>query len=173
MKMYCDTNQFPALLFCVSHPKPHVERGMGKNYHLRFDPNLGHGICAIRRIPFPYVAFTSIFEKTWIYGIQSTIHARYQPVTNCNYWIILDPYNNWNSIELTPKSIPFEAFDDIHKVVVGLPWEPDGRRTDAPLNEDQNEDQVSTYPRGPRCHIDRRTHPSEVQKSLCRATYLR
>ena len=23
VKMYCDTNQFPELLFCVSHPKPH------------------------------------------------------------------------------------------------------------------------------------------------------
>ena len=28
---------------------------------------------------------------------------------------------------------------------VGLPWVPDGRRTDAPVNKDQNEDQVSTY----------------------------
>ena len=27
-------------------------------------------------------------------------------------------YNNWNIIELTPKSTPFEAFDDIHKVVL-------------------------------------------------------
>ena len=24
--------------------------------------------------------------------------------------------NKWNIIELTPKSTPFEAFDDIHKV---------------------------------------------------------
>ena len=28
---------------------------------------------------------------------------------------------------------------------VGLPWVPDGQRTDAPVNEDQNKDQVSTY----------------------------
>ena len=27
------------------------------------------------------------------------------------------PYKNWNIIELTPKSIPFEAFDEKHKVV--------------------------------------------------------
>ena len=47
---------------------------------------------------------------------------------------------------------------------VGMPWEPDGRHTDAPLNEDQNEDQVSTYLQVPRGLIDRRTHPSEVQK---------
>ena len=44
--------------------------------------------------------------------------ARYQPVTNCNYWPVRGPYKNWNIIELTPKSTPFEAFDDIHKVVL-------------------------------------------------------
>ena len=27
-------------------------------------------------------------------------------------------YNNWNIIELTPKSTTFEAFDEIHKVVL-------------------------------------------------------
>ena len=30
----------------------------------------------------------------------------------------MSPYKNWNIIELTPKSTPFEAFDDIHKVVL-------------------------------------------------------
>ena len=44
--------------------------------------------------------------------------ARYQPITNCTYWPVLGSYNNWNIIELTPKSIPFEAFDDINKVVL-------------------------------------------------------
>ena len=34
-------------------------------------------------------------------------------------------------------------------------------------------DQVSTYLRWPRGHLDCRTHPSELQQSLCRATYLR
>ena len=28
---------------------------------------------------------------------------------------------------------------------VGLPWIPDGQRTDAPVNKDQNEDQLATY----------------------------
>ena len=44
--------------------------------------------------------------------------ARYQPVTNCTYWPVLGSYNNWNIIELTPKSTPFEAFVEIHKVVL-------------------------------------------------------
>ena len=48
--MYCDTNQFPIFPFYGSHPKPHGARGLGKHYNIRFDPNLGHGICAIRLI---------------------------------------------------------------------------------------------------------------------------
>ena len=58
-----------------------------------------------------------MLDKPWIYGIPSTKQARYKLVTNCNYWPVLGSYNNWNIIELTPKSIPFEAFDEIHKVV--------------------------------------------------------
>ena len=27
-------------------------------------------------------------------------------------------YKNWNSIELTPKPTPFEAFDEIHQVIL-------------------------------------------------------
>ena len=44
MKIYCDTNQLPALPFCGSHPKPHGAMGLGKHYHIRFDTNIGHGI---------------------------------------------------------------------------------------------------------------------------------
>ena len=33
VKIYCNTNQFPALNFCGSNSKPHGARGMGKHYH--------------------------------------------------------------------------------------------------------------------------------------------
>ena len=118
MKIYCDTNQFPTLPFFGSYPKPHGERGLRKHYHLRFNPKLGHGICTIRRIPCACVACTSILEKPWIYGILSNKQARYQPVTNCTYWPVLGSYKNFNIIHLTPKSITFEAFDEIHQVVI-------------------------------------------------------
>ena len=74
--MYCDTNQFPTLPFYGSHPNTHGERGLSKHHHLRFDPNLGHGICAIRRIPCACVACTSMLDQPWIYGIQSTKQSR-------------------------------------------------------------------------------------------------
>ena len=45
--------------------------------------------------------------------------ARYQPVTNFTFWPVLGSYNNWNIINLTPKSTPFDVFDEIHQVVIG------------------------------------------------------
>ena len=58
--------------------------------------------------------------KTWIYGILSNKQACYQPDTNCTYWPVMGSYNNWNIIEITPKSTPFEEFDEIHQVVLGV-----------------------------------------------------
>ena len=51
VKMYCNTNQFPALPLCGPYSKPHGARGIGKHYRFRFDPKLGMGECAICRIP--------------------------------------------------------------------------------------------------------------------------
>ena len=116
--MYCDTNQFPALPFCVPHPKTHQARGLIKNYHLCFYPKLGNGICEILCIPCACVSSISMLEQPWISGLQSTKHARYQPVINFTYWPVLVPYNNCKIINLTPKSKPFEAFDEIHQVVL-------------------------------------------------------
>ena len=67
--MHCNTNQFPALPLCGPHSKPHGARGLGKHYHLRFDPNLGTGLCVIIRIPCECVACTSMLDKPWISGI--------------------------------------------------------------------------------------------------------
>ena len=62
-------NQFPESPFCGPHQKPHVARGLIKNYHLCFDPKLGHGICAICHIPYYCVACTSTLDQPWISDI--------------------------------------------------------------------------------------------------------
>ena len=69
VKMYCNTNQFPELPFCVPHSKPHGARALIKHYHLRFDPKLGMGVCAILCVPGACVSCTSILDKPWISGI--------------------------------------------------------------------------------------------------------
>ena len=67
--MYFNRNQFPVLPFCGPHSKPHGSKGLSKHYHLRFDTELGMGICEILRITCSFVACTSILDKPWISGI--------------------------------------------------------------------------------------------------------
>ena len=69
VKIYCDTNLFPEIPFCGPHPNPHGARRLSKYYNLRFDPKLGHGICANFRIPCAFVGCTSMLEKPWIPSI--------------------------------------------------------------------------------------------------------
>ena len=58
VKMYCDINQLPELLFGGLHPKPHGSSSLSKHYYLHFYPKLGNGICVIIRMPCAYVACT-------------------------------------------------------------------------------------------------------------------
>ena len=67
--MYCNTIQLPALPFCGPYSKPDGARGTGKYYHLRFDPKIGMGKCAIQHIPCACVACTSMLDKPWVSGI--------------------------------------------------------------------------------------------------------
>ena len=83
--MYCDTKRFPTLTFCGPYLNPHGTKGLSNNYHFCFDPKIGHGICAILRIPVRCVACTSMLDKLFISDILSKKQARYQPVANCTY----------------------------------------------------------------------------------------
>ena len=58
VRIYCNTNQFPALSFCDPYSKPHGARGYSKHYHSRFDTKLGMGICTTLRITCACVACT-------------------------------------------------------------------------------------------------------------------
>ena len=101
VKMYCNTNQLPTLPFCIPHSKPHGARGLGKHYHLSFDPKLGMGKCAIHLIPCACVACTSRLDKPWISGIPPEKQELYKPVTKCNYSPVLGAFNSWNIMELS------------------------------------------------------------------------
>ena len=118
--MYCNTNQFPELSFCGPHSKPHGARGLSKHYHLRFDPKLGMGVCAIRRISCACVASTSMLDKPWISGIQPEKQERYKTVTKCTYWPVVGSFNNLNIIKLSQKSTLSDTFDAIHQVVLDV-----------------------------------------------------
>ena len=116
MRIFCNTNQLPELSFCGPHSKPHGARGLSKQNHLRFNPKLGNGACTICRIPCSCVACTSVLDKPWISGTPSDKQERYKPVNNCTYWPLVGPLNNWNIIQLSQKSTPYDTFDEIHQV---------------------------------------------------------
>ena len=122
VKMYCNTNKFPALPFCGPHSKPHGARGIGKHYHFRFYPKHGMGKYAIHRIPCACVACTSMLDKPWISGISSEKQDRYKPVINCTYWPVLGAFNNRNIIKFLSKSTSSDTFDEIHQIVLNGAW---------------------------------------------------
>ena len=66
----------------------------------------------------PVLDVHQFWKNPWISGIPSKKQARYPPVANCTYWPVLGSYKNWYIIDMSPKSTPFEAFDDIPKVVL-------------------------------------------------------
>ena len=118
VRIYCNANQFTALPFCGPHSKPHGARGLSNHYRLLFYTRLGHVVCAIRHILCVCVAFTSMLDKPWISGIPSDTQDCYKPVTKFTYWPVLVSFNNWNIIQLSQKSTPSDAFDEIHQVVI-------------------------------------------------------
>ena len=67
--MYLKTKQFPELSFCVTHSKPHGDRGLSKHDHLSFDTKLGNGACSIFHISCACVTCTTMLDKLWISGI--------------------------------------------------------------------------------------------------------
>ena len=118
VKIYLNTKKFPALSFCAPNSKPHGPRGLNKHYHLLFDPKLGNGVCAICCITCACVACTSMLDKPCISGIPSDEQEHYLTVTNCTYCPVPGSLKNWNIIQLSQKSTPYYAFDEIQQVVL-------------------------------------------------------
>ena len=103
VRIYCNTNKFPALPFCGPHSKPHVARGPSKHYHLCFDTKIGNDVCEIIRIPCACVAYTSMLDKPSISGIQPNEQERYRHFTKCTYCLVLGSFHNWNIVQLSQK----------------------------------------------------------------------
>ena len=73
-----------------------------------------------------YVQF-SVFRVNVLYVHQFLINLVFlvyilknKHATNLSHVLLLDSYNNWNIIHLTPKSTYFEVFDEIHQVVLDV-----------------------------------------------------
>jgi len=93
--MTWDRSKFPALNIAEGRKKIHGSGTVLSHYHYRFDPDIGYGKCAMRRIPCLCVQCTNQLDKEWIPGVDAEDQARYAPVRNCKYHGILGDYNNW------------------------------------------------------------------------------
>ena len=89
VKMYYNTSQFLELSFCGPHSKTVGAKGLSKHYHLRFDPKIGMGTCAILCILCACVVCTSMLDKPCISSIPLDEKERYKPITKCTYWSVL------------------------------------------------------------------------------------
>ena len=58
-----------------------------------------------------------MLDKPWISGIPPDEKECYKPVTKCTYWPVLGSFNNWNIIQLSHNSTPYDSFDEINQVV--------------------------------------------------------
>ena len=95
VKMTWDRSKFPALNVPEGRKKIHGSGTVLSHYHYRFDPDIGYGKCAMRRIPCLCVQCTDQLDKAWIPGVDAEAQPRYAPVYNCKYHAILGEYNNW------------------------------------------------------------------------------
>ena len=108
--MYFTTNQFRELAFCGPHNKPHVARGSGKHYHIRFDPKLGHGTYAICCIPCVCTKYTYTLDKPWDTYVTPHQQPYYQPVKDFSKCTVLGS-NNYNNIIFSHKETSSEEID--------------------------------------------------------------
>ena len=83
VKIFCDRNQFPILMFCGPHKNPHGVTWLGKHYHIRFYPKLGHSLCSILWISCTCAECTSMLDKHWVPSLLPQQKPRYQPVHEC------------------------------------------------------------------------------------------
>ena len=111
-------NTVPSIVILWSTWKPHGVRGLSKHHHLRLDPKLGYGKCAIRRISCVWIYCINMLDKPWFIDSEPTRKTHHQPVEYCTYWPVLGSFNNWKMIQFTNKTTTNEDFDVVHKVVL-------------------------------------------------------
>ena len=93
-------------------------------YHIRCDPDLGQGFCAMRRIPCACIACVTQLSHPWTPNIDKLLQPRYaiEPPC-CKYASILRGYNKWYLTELIiqPDSTSKEEMQEMHEgVLMGM-----------------------------------------------------
>ena len=118
VKMYVTTNQFTKCICFVPHNIPHSAHRLGKHYHMRFYPKLGHGTYAICWILYECTQCKSTLDKPWKPGVPPHQHPQYEPVKYCIYWPVFDYFNNRDIINFPHKATSSEDIENNNEVVL-------------------------------------------------------
>ena len=99
---------------------------MKRFYHIRCDPNLDKGFCAMQEIPCACTGCVEKLSNHWLLNLDKTLQPRYsiEPET-CKYSSILLGYNKWYITKLTLKketTNPDEMDIKDKLVLNGMTW---------------------------------------------------
>ena len=112
-------SKFPKLNIANGRNKVYGSGTVLSHYHYRFDPRIGHGKCAMRRIPCLCKHCLDTLDKKWISGECAEDQPCYAPVLNCKYNQILGHYNNWIIMEFeVSENTNDDDIEDIHKSIL-------------------------------------------------------
>ena len=70
-------------------------------YHIRCDPDLSEGFCALQHIPCDCTGCFEQLSNPWLHNRDKILQPRYaiKPIT-CNYSSILRGYNKWYIVQI-------------------------------------------------------------------------
>ena len=112
-------SKFPKLKIAKNKEKIRDSSSVLSHYHYRFDPRLGHGKCAMRRIPCLCDQCCEMLDKKWIPGVNAENQPCYSPVLNCKYHDILGDYNNWIIMPfITYSNTCEDDIEELHKSIL-------------------------------------------------------
>jgi hypothetical protein len=93
--------------------------GLMAMYNFRFDPDLGLGKGAVRRIPCGCDTCYAQLSLPWRNGKTFLEQDRYARNENCAYWPLFEGLNDWTQISLVPKAgIDEEELNDARGIVL-------------------------------------------------------
>ena len=77
---------------------------MKQFYHIRCNPDLDEGFCAMRRLPCACTGCVKQLSKPWLHNLYKNLQLHYviEPET-CNYSSVLHGYNKWYIAKLNKK----------------------------------------------------------------------
>jgi hypothetical protein len=93
--------------------------GLGSQYNIRTDPDLGVGFAAIRRIPCACDVCYNQLKEPWIPTKPSKEQPRYKQNKECEMWAVFEGHNDWEIVEIRPgDNTANEDMEEVYATVL-------------------------------------------------------